>query len=124
MINTGAFNRVARPVLRPKLIDVRQEKLRKRTLFYGIIAAALATGGIWFASLDRETRGILAAMPTNTDVLLWSQNQRDAAFRALDRMRHLVIASNADWPRATKGPEGDAREAFYKQVQALIDAGE
>ena len=34
-----------------------------------------------------------------------------------------VIASNADWTRATHGPEPAAREAFYKQVQALIDAG-
>lgn len=41
----------------------------------------------------------------------------------IDPKRHLVIASNADWTRATKGPEGDAREAFYKEVQALIDAG-
>lgn len=41
----------------------------------------------------------------------------------IDPKRRLVIASNADWSRATEGPEGEAREAFYKQVQALIDAG-
>jgi CubicO group peptidase (beta-lactamase class C family) len=41
----------------------------------------------------------------------------------IDPKRRLVIASNADWTRATKGPEPEAREAFYKQVQALIDAG-
>ena len=41
----------------------------------------------------------------------------------IDRKRKLVIASNADWTRATLGPEPEAREAFYKQVQALIDAG-
>ncbi len=41
----------------------------------------------------------------------------------IDPKRRLVIASNADWTRATKGPEGDAREAFYQKVQALIDAG-
>jgi CubicO group peptidase (beta-lactamase class C family) len=41
----------------------------------------------------------------------------------IDPKRRLVIASNANWTRATKGPEGDAREAFYHQVQALIDAG-
>ena len=37
--------------------------------------------------------------------------------------RKLVIASNANWTRATMGPEGAAREAFYKQVQTLLDAG-
>lgn len=42
----------------------------------------------------------------------------------IDPKRRLVIASNADWSRATKGPEGDAREAFYQQVKALIDAGQ
>jgi len=41
----------------------------------------------------------------------------------IDPKRHLVIASNADWTRASEGPEGDAREAFYHQVQAIIDAG-
>ncbi len=41
----------------------------------------------------------------------------------IDPKRKLVIASNANWTRATKGPEPDAREAFYKQVQALVDAG-
>ena len=40
----------------------------------------------------------------------------------IDPKRHLVIATNADWTRATKGPEPEAREAFYKQVQALLDA--
>jgi hypothetical protein len=33
-----------------------------------------------------------------------------------------VIASNSNWPRATKGQSGDEREAFYKKVQDLIDA--
>ena len=43
----------------------------------------------WF-SLDKETRGFLAALPTNRDVLFWSQSQRDAAFRALDRLPVLA----------------------------------
>jgi CubicO group peptidase (beta-lactamase class C family) len=42
----------------------------------------------------------------------------------IDPKRHLVIASNANWPRADEGPEPAAREAFYKQVQAAIDAGQ
>ena len=52
-----------------------------------VVAAAGATG--WF-SLDRETRGLLAALPTNRDLLFWSQPQRDAAFRALDRLSFLA----------------------------------
>ncbi len=42
----------------------------------------------------------------------------------IDPKRKLVIASNANWTRADLGPEPAAREAFYRQVQALIDAGQ
>lgn len=67
--------------------------MRKRTIFFGAIGAIMLAGGIWYTSLDTETRGILAAMPTNADVLMWSQPQRDAAFRAMDRLPVLAKAS-------------------------------
>ena len=53
--------------------------------------AVLAIGGTagWF-SLDKETRGLIATVPTNKDLLFWSQPQRDAAFRALDRISLLA----------------------------------
>jgi CubicO group peptidase (beta-lactamase class C family) len=41
----------------------------------------------------------------------------------IDPQRRLVIASNSNWTRASLGPESKAREAFYAQVRALIDAG-
>lgn len=52
-----------------------------------VLAIAGTTG--WF-SLDQETRGLLATLPTNRDLLFWSQPQRDAAFRALDRLSVLA----------------------------------
>jgi CubicO group peptidase (beta-lactamase class C family) len=56
----------------------------------GLLAALLVAGGaIWF-SLDKETRGFLATIPTNRDLLFWSVPQRDAAFRALDRLPVLA----------------------------------
>ncbi|WP_298192190.1 serine hydrolase [Novosphingobium sp.] len=66
--------------------------MRKRTM--GLIAAgALGLAGAgWYASLDAETRGLLAALPTNRDVLMWSVPQRDAAFRAMDRLPVLAEA--------------------------------
>ena len=67
--------------------------MRKRTIALGLFAAPLIAGGIWFSSLDRETRRLLATFPTNADVLTWSQTQRDAAFRALDRLPLLAKAS-------------------------------
>ena len=53
---------------------------------------AFAAGTAKWSTLDKETRGFLAAFPTNRDVLFWSQAQRDAAFRALDRIPLLAKA--------------------------------
>lgn len=62
-----------------------------------VVVAAAGVGG-WF-SLDKETRGLLATVPTNRDLLFWTQSQRDAAFRALDRLPVLakvnVVAASA-----------------------------
>ncbi|MCB1541961.1 MAG: beta-lactamase family protein [Rhodoblastus sp.] len=77
--------------------------MRKRSIALGL-GAALALGGAgFFASLDKETRGILMYLPTNADVLTWSQPQRDAAFRALDRLPFLAKAREIA-PSATPTP--------------------
>ena len=70
---------------------VRKMKIKK---FLGILLASIGlAAGYWFSTLDKETRGLLAAMPTNADVLSWSQRQREAAFRAMDRMPFLAHAA-------------------------------
>ena len=68
--------------------------MRTRHLVLATLAAVLAAGGAWYASLDKETRGLLAALPTDRDVLSWQQSQREAAFRAMDRMPVLAKASS------------------------------
>lgn len=65
-------------------------KFRKLALGALAIVVLAATAG-WF-SLDKETRGLLATLPTNRDLLFWNQAQRDAAFRALDRLPILAKA--------------------------------
>ncbi|MGE8141212.1 serine hydrolase domain-containing protein [Novosphingobium sp. NPDC080210] len=67
--------------------------MKKRSIALAAIAAVLVAGGGYYASLDKETRGLLAAMPTDRDVLMWKQDQRDAAFRAMDRLPILAKAS-------------------------------
>jgi CubicO group peptidase (beta-lactamase class C family) len=67
--------------------------MRKSILALGVIGVLLAGGGVWYASLDQETRGILQHLPTNADVLGWSIDQRDAAFRAMDRLPLLAEAT-------------------------------
>lgn len=67
--------------------------MRKSAIVLGVIGAAAIAAGAFFATLDRETRGILLFLPTNGDVLTWSQPQRDAAFRALDRLPFIARSS-------------------------------
>lgn len=67
--------------------------MRIRTLALAAVGALVLGGGLWFATLDKETRGVLAALPTDRDVLSWKQSQRDAAFRALDRLPVLARAA-------------------------------
>ncbi len=67
--------------------------MRKRTIGLALVGAVLLAAGGWYASLDKETRGLLAAMPTDADVLSWSVPQRDAAFRAMDRLPVLAKAN-------------------------------
>lgn len=66
--------------------------MRTRTILL-VLAATVAAAGLWFTTLDKETRGLLAALPTNADVLSWRQDQREAAFRAMDRLPLLATAA-------------------------------
>ena len=73
-------------------------KFKKFALGAVLVLAVTGTAG-WF-SLDKETRGLLKTAPTNRDLLFWTQPQRDAAFRALDRISllakwHVIPASTA-----------------------------
>jgi CubicO group peptidase (beta-lactamase class C family) len=54
------------------------------------IAAAL---GIGYFSFDKDTRNLIANMPTDRNVLFWSVPQRDAAFRAMDSLPALAKAN-------------------------------
>ena len=67
-----------------------------------VLALAVAGTAGWF-SLDKETRALLKTAPTNRDLLFWTQPQRDAAFRALDRLpilakSHAIPASRTPKP--------------------------
>ncbi|HMT43873.1 MAG TPA: serine hydrolase [Chakrabartia sp.] len=74
--------------------------MRKRTILLSLVGAAILAGGGWYASQDKETRNLVAHMPTNADVLSWPMDQRDAAFRAMDKLAILAKA-NEIAPSAT-----------------------
>lgn len=66
--------------------------MKKRVLAIGAFGAlAIAAGGFWL-SLDKETQDVLKTLPTQKNVLQWTQEQRNAAFRGLDRL--TIIAKN------------------------------
>ena len=62
--------------------------MRKWTI--GILGVLVVAGSIFWTTVDDDMRGLILNMPTNKDVLFWSVSQRDAAFRAMDRMPILT----------------------------------
>src|SRR3954471_12933510 len=76
--------------------------MKVRRIVLGLLGALVVVAAAGWFSLDKETRGLLATLPTDRDVLFWSQAQRDAAFRALDRLPVLAksrVVSAGTTPR-------------------------
>jgi len=83
--------------------------MKLKTIALGLLAVVAAAGTAGWFSLDKETRGLLATVPTNRDLLFWTVPQRDAAFRALDRIPLLakarpIAAGNAPSPLPAGAP--------------------
>ena len=103
-------------------------KLKKIAL--GSLAALVVASTVAWFSLDKETRGLLATLPTNRDILFWSVPQRDAAFRALDRLPVLaksrVAAAGSNPMPLPPGPplqlplDVDAYRAGQRSAALLI----
>ncbi|WP_374658149.1 serine hydrolase domain-containing protein [Inhella sp.] len=101
----------------------------KKVLLGCVLALGVAGTVAWF-SLDKETRGLLATVPTSADLLFWSQPQRDAAFRALDRLPILaksnrVPASTSPSPLPAGAPlklpiDVDAYMAAQRSAALLV----
>lgn len=77
--------------------------MKFRNIALGALLVLAVAGTAGWLSLDKETRALLKTVPTNRDLLFWSVPQRDAAFRALDRISllakwHVVPASTAPSP--------------------------
>jgi len=78
-----------------------------RKWIIGILIVLVAAGGIFWATADKDMRRLILNMPTNKDVLFWSIPQRDAAFRAMDRIPLLsksrIISAGKDVYPLPKG---------------------
>ena len=103
-----------------------------RVVLGALAVLAVGAAALWF-NLDKETRGLLRALPTNRDVLFWTQAQRDAAFRAMDRIpvlaRWHTIAPSATprplppGPPLALGVDADAFMAGQRSSALLIVQG-
>jgi len=60
--------------------------MKAKKIALGVALALVLAGAAGWSSVDKDMRAVLLALPTNSDVLFWSQPQRDAAFRVLDRL--------------------------------------
>jgi CubicO group peptidase (beta-lactamase class C family) len=61
-----------------------------RKLILGLFVVILGLGTVAWFSTDSDTRNLLANLPTDRNVLFWNVAQRDAAFRAMDRLPALA----------------------------------
>jgi CubicO group peptidase (beta-lactamase class C family) len=57
-----------------------------RKWLIGLALVLVAAAGIGWVALDKDTRALIASMPTDGNVLFWSTEQRDAGFRATDKL--------------------------------------
>lgn len=107
-------------------------KVLKKILLGLLILLLLAATATWF-SLDKEARGLLKTLPTNRDILFWRVDQRDAAFRAMDRIPllakwHTIAPSAAPRALPTGAPlklalDVDAYMAGQRSAALLIVQG-
>lgn len=51
-----------------------------------IILLLAVVCGVFWATADKDMRRVVLNLPTSTNVLFWTSDQRDAGFRALDRL--------------------------------------
>jgi CubicO group peptidase (beta-lactamase class C family) len=79
-----------------------------KRLGYGLGVIALIGAITWWL-IGSDWRRLLSSLPTDADVLFWTQGQRDAGFRMLDRLPILVPSKEIPAAQTTRelpvGPE-------------------
>ena len=92
----------------------------KKLILAILLVMAGAAGGFW-ATADDDMKALVSSMPTDANVLFWNTAQRDAAFRAMDRIPILakshIIESGDDvypMPKGTPITLGTDVDAYMK----------
>lgn len=63
--------------------------MKRVIIAVGILAIVL--GGSWMA-IGSDWRRLISSLPTDRDVLFWTQDQREAGFRMMDRVGFMIDA--------------------------------
>jgi CubicO group peptidase (beta-lactamase class C family) len=76
---------------------------------FGIVLLIVGLIGFGLLMSDKDVRNLAMNMPTNRDVLFWTVPQRDAAFRAMDRMpilakSNIIAAGDTVYPLPKGAP--------------------
>ena len=64
-----------------------------KKLLLGIVVLLALGAGLFWVTADKDMKRLVSNLPTNAEVLFWSIPQRDAAFRAMDRIPVLANAN-------------------------------
>ncbi len=64
----------------------------KKWILGALLFVAAAAGGFW-VSADKDMKALISHLPTDSNVLFWSVEQRDAGFRTMDRIPILAKAN-------------------------------
>jgi CubicO group peptidase (beta-lactamase class C family) len=64
----------------------------KKWIFGALLFVAAAAGGFW-GRADKDMKALISHLPTDSNVLFWSVEQRDAGFRTMDRIPILAKAN-------------------------------
>ena len=93
--------------------------MKKLGIGIGILALI---GAVFWWSIGADWRRLIMNPPTNSDVLFWSQGQRDAGFRMLDRVSFMVSARDIeDAPNVRELPKGKPL-AFDFDIDAYFES--
>ena len=80
----------------------------KKLILAILLVLAGAAGGFW-ATADDDMKALVSSMPTDANVLFWNTAQRDAAFRAMDRIpilakSHIIESGDDVYPMPKGAP--------------------
>jgi len=93
--------------------------MKKVGIGFGVL---IAIGAIIWWAIGSDWRRLITNAPTNSEVLFWSQGQRDAGFRMLDRVPFMVKARKIeDGPNVRELPVGAPLE-FDFDIDAYFES--